>query len=165
MTDKPEPADDAAAAAARSEREVVELHAFLQDWLDGTAPRTAEAFERFRGVMGEGLIVISPRGSVTGRDDLLREFEASHGALAEKQGAFKIWIENFVCRRRLGGRVLVTYEEWHELDGNRSARLSTVLFGPIAETAAAPNGLAWLHVHETWLPDLAPAGGERFPED
>ena len=61
----------------------------------------------------------------------------------------------------MGDRALVMYEEWHSLKGEESARLSTVLF---EKRAGAPNGVAWLHVHETWLPGHAPAAGERYPE-
>ena len=42
---------------------------------------------------------------------------------------------------------LATYEEWQEIDGKINARLSTVL---LRAKADAPNGVEWLHVHETW---------------
>lgn len=143
------------------EREAIELHDFLRDWLIGALPRTTEAFARFRDVMGEGLDVISPLGTTTARDPLLAEFESIHGQLSAKAGSFEIWIENFALKRHLGDTALCTYEEWHKLDGATSARLTTVLYGP---KAGAPNGVAWLHVHETWLPGQAPEGGERFPD-
>ena len=143
------------------EREVREFHAFLRDWLVGAVPRTAESFARFAGVMGEGLEVIGPRGGVTGREALVSEFEGLHGELAGDADAFEIWIENFRCRWAVGDHALVTYEEWHRRQGAELARLSTALFG---RAEATPCGVAWLHVHETWLPGRAPEGGERFPE-
>ena len=143
------------------EREVREFHAFLRDWLVGAVPRTADSFARFAGVMGEGLEVIGPRGGVTGRNALVSEFEGLHGALAADAAAFAIWIENFRCRWAVGDHALVTYEEWHRRQGAESARLSTALF---RRAEGTPCGVAWLHVHETWLPGRAPEGGERFPE-
>ncbi len=143
------------------EREVREFHAFLRDWLVGAVPRTAETFSRFSDVMGGGVEVISPRGTVTGRDALVSEFEALHGELAADAGAFNIWIESFRCRWAEGDHAMVTYEEWHQRGDDKSARLSTALF---RREEATPCGVLWLHVHETWLPDLAPQGGERFPE-
>ena len=145
----------------RCEREVREFHAFLRDWLAGAVPRTGETFARFSGVMGEGLEVIGPRGGVTGREALVEEFEGLHGELAADADAFEIWIENFRCRWAVGDHALVTYEEWHRRQGAESARFSTALFG---QAEATPCGVAWLHVHETWLPGRAPEGGERFPE-
>ena len=146
---------------ADCEREVVELHDFLRDWLAGALPREASAFERFRAVIGDGLLVISPRGTMTGRDDLLREFESIHGALRDAGDGFRIWVANCRCHRVLGDKALLTYEEWHAVGDSQSARLTTVLFG---RKPGLPNGVEWLHVHETWLPGLAAAAGERFPE-
>ena len=143
------------------EQEVRGFHAFLRDWLAGAVPRTAETFARFSGVMGEGLEVIGPRGTVTGRAAVVTEFEGLHGELATDADSFEIWIENFQCRWAVGDHALVTYEEWHRRQGAESARLSTALFG---RAEATPCGVAWLHVHETWLPGRAPEGGERFPE-
>ena len=142
-------------------REVVDLHVFLQDWLTGSIPREASVFARFEQVMGEGVQVVSPRGTLTNRADLLVEFEASHGALAEQADDFRIWVENYRCVREMGDLALVMYEEWHQLGDDTSARLSTVLF---ERNPVAPNGVAWSHVHETWLPGQAPSAGERFPE-
>lgn len=143
------------------EREAVTFHSFLRDWLAGAVPRTTEAFERFSGVMGDGLEVISPLGTVTAREPLIEEFEGLHGVLAAQADAFQIWVENYRCRRVIGDYAVATYEEWHRLKDDVSARLSTALYRKRADT---PNGVEWLHVHETWLPGKAPRGGERFPE-
>ena len=144
------------------EQEVRTFHAFLRDWLAGAVPRTAETFERFSGVLDDGLEVIGPRGTATGRAALVDEFEGLHGQLAADADEFEIWIENFRCRWVAGDHALVTYEEWHRRRGATSARLSSALFG---RDGAAPCGVNWLHVHETWLPGLAPQAGERFPEE
>ena len=146
----------------RCEREVRGFHAFLREWLVGAVPRKAEVFARFSGVLDDGLEVIGPRGTTTGRAALVDEFEGLHGQLAAAADAFEIWIENYRCRWAAGDHALVTYEEWHRRQGATSARLSTALF---RRDAAAPCGVAWLHVHETWLPGLAPQAGERFPEE
>ena len=144
---------------AQCEQEVRGFHAFLRDWLAGAVPRSAATFARFSGAMDAGVEVIGPRGTVTGRGALVSEFEGLHGELGTD--AFEIWIENFRCRWAAGDHALVTYEEWHRREGAESARLSSALF---RREAAAPSGVAWMHVHETWLPGLAPDGGERFPE-
>lgn len=143
------------------EQEVNEFHTFLRDWLVGAVPRTEEEFARFAGVMGGGVEVISPLGTITERDALVSEFESLHAVLADDADAFRIWIENFRFRWIKGDHAMVTYEEWHQLGDDKSARLSTAFF---RKEPSTPCGVVWLHVHETWLPDLAPQGGERFPE-
>ncbi|MEO0681668.1 MAG: hypothetical protein AAF192_14780 [Pseudomonadota bacterium] len=145
--------------AALAVEEAHDLHRFLQDWLTGDRPR--DGFARFADAMAPELEVTSPLGTATGRDALLPEFEGLHGALAAQRDAFRIWVENAECRQVFGDVALVTYEEWHALEGATSARRSTVLYRRAPD---APGGVRWLHVHETWLPGLAPAAGERFPE-
>ena len=80
------------------EQEVRGFHAFLRDWLVGAVPRTAETFARFSGALVDEVEVVSPLGTVTGRDALVSEFEGLHGRLAADADAFEIWIENYRCR-------------------------------------------------------------------
>ena len=143
------------------EREAREFLTFLRDWLVGAAPRSADSFARFSSVMAGGVEVISPLGTVTEREELVSEFEALHGVLVDDADAFRIWVENFNCRWVKDDHALVTYEEWHQRGDDKSARLSSALF---RREESTPCGVVWLHVHETWLPGLAPQGGERFPE-
>lgn len=146
-----------ASLAERALAEASDFHDFLQDWLTGEWPR--DGFARMSDAMDEGLEVISPLGTTTARAPLLEEFEGLHGQLSGKP--FRIWVENARCRAVIGDVAVVIYEEWHELDGETSARLTTALY---QDAPAAPGGVRWLHVHETWLPGQAPAAGERFPE-
>jgi hypothetical protein len=43
---------------------------------------------------------------------------------------------------------VMTYHELQLNDGVPNQRLSTVVF---RQDPAAPNGLVWVHVHETWM--------------
>ncbi|WP_300063074.1 hypothetical protein [uncultured Roseobacter sp.] len=137
------------------------LHVVLQDWLRGTLPRTPAGFAPFADALGDPCRVVSPLGTVTERAALLTEFEAIHGVLSAQGEAFVVRVENATVLRRWEDQALVSYEEWHDLDGQSSARLSTVLY---TAEAAAPLGVAWSFIHETWMPGLAPLAGERFPE-
>lgn len=147
--------------AKRCLEEAHRLHVFLQDWLRGTLQRSPEGFAPFADALANPCRVVSPLGTVTERAELLTEFEAAHGALAAHGQAFKIRVENAKILQAWDDHALVSYEEWHDLEGSRSARLSTVLY--IADHKA-PLGVSWSHVHETWLPGLAPVAGERFPQ-
>ena len=57
---------------AQCQREVVELHGFLVNWMTGAVPRSAAAFARFADVLADGFVLISPRGEITERRALLR---------------------------------------------------------------------------------------------
>ena len=56
-------------------------------------------------------------------------------------------IENATVRWSGGGAVVATYEEWHDHADYTTARQSTVVF---TLDDAAPGGLSWRLVHETW---------------
>ncbi len=132
--------------------EIIDLHKFLADWLNGTQPRTLEAYARRTDVLGADFAIINPSGAVTERAALIADLEAAHGGRAGR--GFRIWIENSLARQMLGDFCLVTYEEWQEAAGDRSARLSSALF---RRRRRLPNRVEWLHLHETWLPDQAPS--------
>ncbi len=129
-------------------REIIELHQFFEDWFKGTLAQTEANFDRFAHVMGEGFVIISPDGRVTEREPLLTGLWQSHGIWQEK-GDGRIWIQNIHLRQQTQNLALATYEEWQAVSGEQTARLSSVLF---ARQPDLPNGVAWLHVHETWLP-------------
>lgn len=46
---------------------------------------------------------------------------------------------------------LGTYEEWQTTGGVATGRLSTAVMRSVP---GFPNGLAWVHLHETRLPDI-----------
>ncbi len=137
----------------RCEAEVLGLHRFLEGWVTGVLPRTEDAFERFKGVMAEGFAIVSPGGVTSGRDELFAELERAHGTLAGGEKGFRIWIEDVRCRHVEGVLALVTYAEYQERSGETTGRRASALF---RRKDGTPNGVEWLHLHETWLPDLAP---------
>ena len=63
-----------------------------------------------------------------------------------------MWIERAQLRFDSADLLVATYEEWHQTGDRTTARISTGVF---RHEAGAPNGLLWLHVHETWLPATA----------
>jgi hypothetical protein len=128
--------------------EIVELHNFFIAWLGGELPKTSEIFARFSAATAPGFALISPSGQLTERDALVQGLYEGHASRPKLQ----IWIERPALRVREGALSLVTYEEWQREAGRVTARQSSALF---IEAPEAPNGLAWLHVHETWLPERA----------
>ena len=125
-------------------REIIGLHDFFQAWLEGSAPATDAAFARFLQATAPGFTLISPDGSVAGREATAGWIRAAHGT---RQG-FRLWTDEH--RLRAGGDdwALVTYREWQAHGGMTTLRLSTALLTADAQT---PGGLLWVHVHETWI--------------
>jgi len=135
--------------AKECRREIEDLHRFFVDWFHGAIPDEDVVWRRLEDALAPGFVLISPGGDLLARDDLLTALRERHGCHGPEAG-FDIWIRHDMCRHAQDRLALATYEEWQRLHGEERGRLSTVLF---ERDERAPNGLRWLHVHETWLPD------------
>ena len=131
--------------AAACEKEANDLHDFFVEWMGAKVDRSDKVFERFSATVGDSFTLIGPDGDTSERKALEPELEGTYGARPE----FKIWIKNCQCKFVADNLCLITYEEWQDIAGVGTSRLSTALFG---RRKGAPNGVEWLHVHETWLP-------------
>lgn len=150
----------AASLEERAEREVEELHRFFQDWFNGEVENTDDAYSRFSEVLAQGFVIVGPGGVAQERQDLLDGLRRAYAP--EGTEPVELWIENFRLHRQLptedGDLVLVSYQEWQQRGESRRGRLSSAL---LREHPGTPNGLEWLHVHETWLPPgTEPSGAE-----
>ncbi|WP_420644153.1 hypothetical protein [Candidatus Leptofilum sp.] len=128
------------------EKEIIELHQFFQDWFNGEIPEEDDIFARFSAVMADGFYIVSPNGRLTLRTPLVENLRQLHANSHSNPG--KIWIQDVQIRHQSEDLILATYEEWQEFNGETTSRLSSVLF---QVDDSAPNGLAWLYVHEIWL--------------
>lgn len=123
-------------------KEIAELHQFFQDYFRGLL--AAEAIMRFTDTLGEGFTLIDSAGRITEREAIISAIRRAHGTRSD----IKIWTEKPVLRHQDGALWVATYEEWQTAAGQTTQRQSTVVFG---RDASAPNGLVWLHVHESGL--------------
>lgn len=127
--------------------EIVELHDFFQGWLGGTLPPADEIYARLVDTQAPEFAIVTPGGELIKGPRLLARLRAAYGS----RPGWRIWIESAELRLTQGGLTVATYEEWQRhADGTVTGRLSTVIF---RQQSGTPNGLAWLHVHETWLPE------------
>jgi hypothetical protein len=133
----------------RCRNEVDELHAFFEQWFNGDLPPSEAALARFTDVMAPGFHIVSPDGAMRDRAAIIRLVREGHGSgLVDGERTVRIWIEHLALRAASDHVAVVTYEEWQQRGGEQSGRLSTAVLQNIRDT---PNGLRWLHVHETWL--------------
>lgn len=131
--------------------EIYGLHIFFVDWLAGALPDSGQAFTRCAGALAEAFIIVDPQGQATTCLTLLGQLERAHGVLADADPPFAIRIENPKLLHQWEDHALFSYEEWQ--DGASGAkgttgRISTALF---VRDGSAPNNVAWLHLHETWI--------------
>lgn len=128
-------------------REIEELHAFFQAWFAGELANTGANFGRFSSVTHADFTIIGPNGQVTDRATIVDVLRQAHGA-----GAFEIWVENATVQSMGADHYLALYEEWQIRDGTKTSRQSSAIF--VADEGT-PNGVAWRHVHETWVNSAA----------
>ena len=136
----------------RFAREVIDLHVFFEDWFGGHCENSDEVFNaRLLRRMHEDFNIILPGGMMLYGADFWPEFKKLYGSNPD----FHISIRA-VQKRPLDATsvYLVNYEEWQrnalQSTPQNNGRVSSAIFVDAEDT---PNGLKWLHVHETWLPD------------
>ena len=138
------------------EQEVIRIHQFFVDWLNGTIPNNFDIFQQQCGsILASDLHYIKPNGTVVQHDALVQQLRQGHGT---KQGRFfDMEIHNLQVLPHHGDVCLVLYQEWHygqkqdDNDDNASSLLNdkrqcTALFRRSTDT---PNGVEWIHIHET----------------
>ena len=130
--------------AHRAAREIAELHQFFEDWFCGRVELSEERFARFTSVMAEEFHLILPSGAMIDRSQAVPWIWNMHGT----RPTTRMWVDKVQVISRCAGCWVAVYEEWQESPDERTVRLSSALLG---DDADAPNGLRWLHVHETWI--------------
>ena len=136
--------DERVAAAALAE--IDGLHRFFVDWFLGRCPKSRAGFARVADALAPGFVQIDPQGCERRRAPLLAALRAAHGCRAGE--GFAIRIVRPTVRLVHRGLVLATYEERQRSGGATTRRRSSALLGP---APAAPTGVAWLHLQETWI--------------
>ena len=126
------------------EAEIVQLHQFFQDWYNGEIELSEENFSRLDDVLAKSFELVSPEGRILERNPLLDGIHQAHNT----RKGMRIWIEDVRVLHWFDELVLATYNECQDYEDKTTVRLSSVLFRNKSNT---PNGLEWLHVHETWM--------------
>ena len=105
-------------------------------------------FTRCEAALGPRFQIVEPDGAVIDRDPLLQALGSSKGKHRDSERPFDIRIEESRARTVSDTLCLVTYIEQQMVRGQPTTRRSTALF---RNRAGGPNGVEWLHVHETWI--------------
>lgn len=132
------------------EKEVIDLHQFFAQWFRAEIENTDEEFSRLEKALNPKFILIVPTGEVQSREKLLQQLKAGYASRKDDEKEYRLWVKNIQCRLVEGNLCLVTYEEWGDVNGKITARLSSALFRKKPE---AINGVEWVHVHEVYIPN------------
>jgi hypothetical protein len=124
--------------------EIVELHQFFERWFAATLAPSDANFARVLTALAPDFALISPDGRLAAGATVIDWLRGGYGT----RPLFRLWTDKITVRHTGGELTLATYEEWQVINGVTSCRLSSALF---RAQGAAPNGVVWLHVHETWL--------------
>ncbi|RMH38488.1 MAG: DUF4440 domain-containing protein [Deltaproteobacteria bacterium] len=136
----------------RCRNEIEQLHQFFTDWFTGVVRDSDANFARVAGVLADDFVLVSPDGRVYDRASILSVIRRGHGRRAPD--AFLISVDSFDVRCADGALCVATYRERQRIEGDDTCRISTAVF---RERPLTPNGVQWVHLHETWE---APAEAE-----
>ena len=123
-----------------TEREIVELHVFFQ----GYFLAQIDSIDRFESVLEPEFTMIGPAGDVAEREQVLAAVRDGHGHTR----ALTIEISDVALLAERPGIAVARYVETHQLASRSNHRVTTAVF---TDRPDLPNGVAWLHAHETWL--------------
>jgi hypothetical protein len=139
-------ADPAMANAAASE--VHGLHEFFMRWFRGDIAE-GSGIERVTAALSAEFRMVAPNGLALGREDVLAGLRH---ARALRPADFTIVISGAEVIWSDADHALVVYIERQASAGGMSERRSTAFF---TRQPAAPNGVQWRHLQETWVSPAA----------
>ncbi|MCL1693816.1 MAG: hypothetical protein M3096_09040 [Actinomycetia bacterium] len=129
-------------ARASFETEVRELHSFFERWFAGTAERAELSW---LDVLDDSFHMIGPDGRLQSVGEIRSAIESAFGRRSMLIEIRNVWVHPTAP--------IGTYEEWQTIGGDVTGRISSAV---MKNDRSAPNGLRWMHLHETWLPDARP---------
>ena len=132
-------------------REIIDLHVFFEDWFRGNCNDADRVFKkRLLSRMDIDFYIVLPSGESFYGEQFWPEMRKAHGT----NPTFQISLRNFSRKLQIGRKTFVAnYEEWQKnAQNSRPANNGRVSTAVLVTDDSAPNGLKWLHVHETWLP-------------
>ena len=126
------------------QKNIVELHIFIEYWLKGLVEKTRQEFQYIDDALDKNFVIIHPSGEIQTKTDIIDDLWEAYGVQLE---SFAISIRDIKVRSLSENICIMNYEEW-QTGVKKSMRISTVIF----RKSLINNKSYWLHLHETWLP-------------
>ena len=134
--------------ADRAIDEVHALHTFFVGWLRAGAGHPD--FAELESALAPDFRMVTPDGLALDRPAVIASIRAAKG---KRPTDFAIHILEPRPFLEAGEGVLLEFIEQQYRGGEITARRSTALF---TSEDAAPRGVVWRHLHETWIADRRP---------
>ena len=123
-------------------KEISELHTFFELYFKG---ELSDDTTRFSEVLDSSFRIVTPTALLVSRESIINIIKKSYNTRLD----INIWTEDVDILEITETIVGATYYELQKSNGSAiTKRISTALFRKDKNT---PNGLKWLHVHETWV--------------
>ena len=129
--------------SGRAVEEVQRLHAFFGAWFRGE-PTVVAGFAACETALAPDFRMVTPDGEVHDRASVIARLRSARDSAPAD---FAIEILQPHVAWRSDDAVLLEFIERQYRDGRIDRRRSTGLF---TEEPAAPHGIVWRHLHETW---------------
>ena len=130
--------------AERARREVLALHEFFVNWFG--PGEAAIDFSHCEAALAPDFRMVTPDGTVNDRAAVLQRLRrARHSQPVD----FAIIVSGIAPLWQQGDAILLGYVEEQYRSGSITQRRSTALF---TADSAAPRGVVWRHLQETWMP-------------
>ena len=130
--------------AGKAIDETRQLHAFFTAWFRGVASPSAD-FATCEAVLAPDFRMVTPDGQIHDRAAVIERLRAARSSAAAD---FAIEILQPRVTWQSGDAVLLEFIERQYREGRTANRRSTGLF---TEESAAPRGVVWRHLQETWV--------------
>lgn len=127
----------------RAQTEVETRHAFFVDWFTGRAGPAQ--MDHCATAFAPQMRMIRPDGTILHKADVVELIRRARNCMT---GPFDIEIRIRAAETLSPDLALLVYDEYQQLDGLSNLRRSTAL---MQADSAAPHGVLWRHVQETWL--------------
>lgn len=124
------------------EQEIRELHDVFEQYFLGVVPND---LGRVEAALAPEFSMSGPNGDESSRESVIASLQNGYA----HTDSLTIAIEEPQLLLNEPAMVIASYIEVHQLPSATNRRRSTVVFRP---DASCPNGLAWLRVHECWIP-------------
>lgn len=129
---------------SRCSDEIQLFHEVLQRWLCGDSEEPRSDLNYMSAALANDMILVSPAGKIEAQGELLNRLSSAYGARPDVRIRISDYEPIMVSKNNL----LARYIETRTCPDTQDVRVSTVLF---SQENDLPNGVAWRHVHETWL--------------
>ena len=128
-------------------REITEFFQFFSGWFDGTTPNIDEHYSRISCVIPHDSTYIGHDGKlIMANAFFMNHVRSAHGSIPK----LHMQAKNIQLQWENGGLALVIFEEWSTASTPvPDGRICSAIFRKNPNT---PNGIEWLHFHETLLP-------------